>query len=47
MMLQEFKQVLVQRFGNEINTVILFGSQSRGMAQEDSDYDILVVLEHN
>ena len=46
MMLEEIKQLLVQGFGNEINKVILFGSQSRGMAQEDSDYDILVVLEH-
>jgi predicted nucleotidyltransferase len=46
MLLKELKQRLVQRFGDEIKYVILFGSQAKGMAQDDSDYDILVVLEH-
>jgi len=44
---KEIKQRLVQKFGNEINQVVLFGSQSRGTADDDSDYDILVVLEHD
>lgn len=43
---KEIKQRLLQNFGDEINKVVLFGSQSRGTAADDSDYDILVVLEH-
>ncbi|MCP4405868.1 MAG: nucleotidyltransferase domain-containing protein [bacterium] len=44
---KEIKQKLLQNFGDEINKVVLFGSQSRGTANGDSDYDILVVLEHD
>ena len=41
---QKLKDVLSQRFGNIIDRIILFGSRSRGNAQPDSDYDILIVL---
>ena len=41
---QKLKDVLSQRFGNIFDRIILFGSRSRGNAQPDSDYDILIVL---
>lgn len=45
--LAELKALLTHRFGEEVKQVTLFGSQSQGMATEDSDYDILVVLQHD
>ena len=36
----ELKQVL----GDQLESVILFGSQARGEAQDDSDIDVLVVV---
>ena len=41
---QKLKEVLCRRFGNIFDRIILFGSRSRGNAQPDSDYDILIVL---
>jgi len=31
-------------FGDDIDDVILFGSQANGTAREDSDYDVLIIL---
>lgn len=45
--LKEIKSLLVQRFGDEITKVVLFGSQARETSQEYSDYDILVILNHD
>jgi predicted nucleotidyltransferase len=42
--LKTVKIVLQQRFGSIIQDVILFGSQAMGTAHEDSDYDVLIVL---
>jgi len=42
--LKELKDLLVANFGDDINDVILFGSQVTGKATEDSDYDVLIVL---
>jgi predicted nucleotidyltransferase len=42
--LKQFKSQLIQIFGNDIQDVILFGSQVTGKVHEDSDYDILIVL---
>lgn len=36
--------LLVTRFGRDIRNVILFGSQVNGHPHQNSDYDILVVL---
>jgi predicted nucleotidyltransferase len=36
---------LQQQFSNVIKEVILFGSRAYGGAQEDSDYDVLIVLD--
>ncbi len=42
--LQELKHLLQEHFHDDINDVILFGSQAKGTALEDSDYDVLIVL---
>jgi predicted nucleotidyltransferase len=42
--LKELKKLLVDTFGDIIEDVILFGSRARGTFHEDSDYDILVIL---
>jgi len=42
--LQEFRQELAKFYGNRLVKLILFGSQARGNANEDSDIDIMVVL---
>ena len=44
MILKALKHHLVSRFGDDINDVILFGSQASGKSMDDSDYDILVLL---
>ena len=38
------KQHLIANFGDAIQDVILFGSRVNGTANENSDYDILIVL---
>jgi uncharacterized protein len=43
---REFAQLLRARLGDHIKQIILFGSQARGDAQEGSDYDVLVVVDH-
>lgn len=45
--LTDLKDLLVRHFGDEISRVTLFGSRSQDTAQEDSDYDILIVLKHD
>jgi len=44
--MQELKDLLLATFPNEIDKVILFGSQVTGEATEDSDYDVLVIVNH-
>ncbi len=43
-LLTEIKQKLQQEFPGIIDKVILFGSQVKGKATEDSDHDILIVI---
>ncbi len=45
--LKELKDSLIQGFGENINSVILFGSRSTGLANENSDYDIVVILKND
>ena len=42
--LRELKRLLQEHFHDDIKDVILFGSQAAGTAHEDSDYDVLIVL---
>lgn len=42
---REFARLLRQRLGEQIEQVILFGSRARGEAEEDSDFDFLVVVD--
>ena len=39
------KRRLVERLGDTLREVILFGSRSRGEAHPDSDYDFLVLVD--
>ncbi len=43
-LITEIKQALQQEFPDIIDKVILFGSQAKGNATENSDHDILVVV---
>ena|SRR6266498_746647 len=45
--LSELKNLLLTHYGDYIDKVILYGSQSRGTATEDSDYDILIILKED
>jgi predicted nucleotidyltransferase len=44
--LREIKDLLVAKFGSEIERVILFGSQAEDAQRPDSDFDILVILKN-
>jgi len=45
--LEELKNLLRANFGNDIRSVILFGSRATGEAHKNSDYDVLIVLNRN
>ena len=45
--LRQLKHRLQQHFNNAIRDVILFGSRAKGTARDDSDYDVLIVLNKN
>ena len=43
--LARFRALLVRRFGDLLREVVLFGSWARAEANEDSDVDVLVVVD--
>jgi predicted nucleotidyltransferase len=43
--LGRFKEALERRFGARLREVTLFGSYARGEAHEESDVDVLVVVQ--
>ncbi len=42
---KEYVTELRKRLGSSMRQVLLFGSRARGSAREDSDYDMLVVVD--
>jgi len=38
------KEALLQRYGSGVDGIYLYGSHARGVATEDSDIDVLVVV---
>jgi predicted nucleotidyltransferase len=45
--LKQLKKELLQIYGENIDSIILYGSRARGDARADSDIDILVVLKND
>ena len=43
--LQRFAELVRDRFGSRVREIVLFGSHARGQAHEDSDVDVLVVID--
>jgi len=43
-LIQHFKQLLQNEFGNKLSLVLLFGSCATGLAEASSDIDIAVIL---
>ena len=43
--LEEMKLLLVRIYGERLRGVYLYGSHARGEATEDSDVDVLIVLD--
>jgi len=41
----KFKKEIKKLYGNRLKHIILYGSYARGCATEDSDIDLLIVLE--
>jgi uncharacterized protein len=43
--LRDLKSYLIEQYQDSIKNVILFGSQVKGTANENSDYDVLILLD--
>lgn len=41
---KKFADAVLKNFGDKIENIILFGSVARGMSNEESDIDILVII---
>ncbi len=42
--LERFKQLLLERFGDNLISLVLYGSMVRGTAGNESDIDLLIIL---
>lgn len=45
--LTELKSNLLDKYSQEIEKIYLFGSQAKGSATEDSDYDIFILVKND
>jgi predicted nucleotidyltransferase len=43
----EFARQVRERLGPRVREVVLFGSRARGDARDDSDYDVVVVVDRH
>ena len=44
--LKKLKKELIQIYGDQIHSILLYGSRARGDERPDSDIDILIVLKN-
>jgi predicted nucleotidyltransferase len=42
--IQHFKDRVTETLGDRLDRIVLFGSRARGDAEEDSDFDFLVIV---
>jgi predicted nucleotidyltransferase len=42
--IQRFKERVTETLGDRLDRIVLFGSRARGDAEEDSDFDFLVMV---
>lgn len=45
--LREFKHEVLDRFGDRVKSMRLFGSRARGDAKPNSDYDVIVFIDEH
>jgi len=45
--LRQLKNHLIQNLGDSVKDVILFGSRIRDKTSDDSDYDVLILLDRD
>ena len=45
--IKKFKQELVERFPDEVVTVLVYGSKARGDYHDESDIDVLVIAKES
>ncbi|MBL7968255.1 MAG: nucleotidyltransferase domain-containing protein [Prolixibacteraceae bacterium] len=45
--LRDLKSYLQSNYSNSVKDIILFGSQAHGNSNENSDYDVLIVLKND